>query len=331
MTSRRLRSCVTAIVSTSVWIQSATVFAQANRDADKAYAEGRQAMKRKDYASACEKFAKSEKLEPSLYTALGLAECEERLGRFRASWSHVQDVLRGLPPGDDALPFAREIVATLEKRAPRLTVHVSPDSPRETVVLLNGIELSVGDVGKPIVVDVGPARLTTRTRAGGEYSRTVTLAEGEKKEVTLVALIEPSERVEPPAARVSTPAPKVRDTAGTTGKTVGYVSIAVGAAAIAGAGWFTYWAVSERNDARRQYDPAVGACLDTNSDCIAHQDTWKRNQLAAVVLGGVGVVAGGVGAYLLLSVDDPPAPSSSVRVVPWVGSAAGGAVLHRTW
>ena len=333
--TKTLRISFVAAMATTLLSVSTTVHAQPKNEADKAYAEGRQAIKRKDYVVACEKFAQSQKLDASLYTTLGLAECEEKLGKLRLAWQHVQQVLTGLPANDEALPFAKQIAATLDKRVPRLTVKLSPESPSDTVVSINGLDIVRAEIGKPIAVDVGEVHVLARTPAGGEAKQTLALSEGEKREVTLAPWVESSEK---PAATTEqklapSKAPAATEGDGSTTRVIGYVVTGLGAVALVGGGFFAIKYAGDAHDACVSPDGTAAHSQTVFDDCHAAQDKWKGDGTKAAVFGAIGAVAVGAGLYLVLSSDkaDKVAGLRRTMIAPWFDATSRGAALSTTW
>jgi uncharacterized protein HemY len=59
--------------------------------AEALFAEGRRLMSSGNYATACQKFAASQKLDPALGTSLNLADCYDKSGRTASAWAESRD------------------------------------------------------------------------------------------------------------------------------------------------------------------------------------------------------------------------------------------------
>lgn len=134
--------------------------------AERLFREGREAVKRGDYAVACPKFAESQRLDPANGTLLNLALCEEGWGHAADARGHLREVL-AVPDLDDkrrqiAVAHANALEApapssdrTPEPRAPdrppvapaaaTSAEHTEPrdgsDSPRVAAYFLGGVGL----------------------------------------------------------------------------------------------------------------------------------------------------------------------------------------------
>src|SRR5690242_9683425 len=64
--------------------------------ADALFWEGRAAADAGDFATACEKFAQSLRLDAAAGTLFNLAHCEERVGRFASALGHYREAARGM-------------------------------------------------------------------------------------------------------------------------------------------------------------------------------------------------------------------------------------------
>lgn len=169
----------------------ATSFAQGDTDAVKLFKEGREAIERGDYNLACAKFEQSNALDKRVGTMLNLALCEEertRLVRALEIWHQAAALAKRL--SDKREQEATDRATQLDPRVPRLTLTLPADAPSGTTVAIEGLTLpkrtlDAGELSKPLLVDPGKLQIFVKSAKGAVVSQTITLAEGEKKAITL--------------------------------------------------------------------------------------------------------------------------------------------------
>jgi hypothetical protein len=149
------------------------------------FREGRDAMERENYATACPKFQESNRLDPAPGTLLNLALCQENLGRLGAALRSYRDVLHLLPGGDERVPFAQEHADSLELRVPRLTLLLPPDAPEGARVLCDGEEVPSEKLGLALPMDPGVHEVVLDIPDQEPLRLSVPLAEGERRMLTL--------------------------------------------------------------------------------------------------------------------------------------------------
>src|SRR5271165_5089170 len=131
-------------------IVPATALAQ-QRDpagAEALFREGRRLATLGDYASACPKFAESERLDEAAGTLFNLADCEEHIGRTASAWEHFAGAIERLAPGDPRRDYAREHIGLLEPRLAWLTVTIAPGTPPAAALSRDGVLLGTTS-GRP--------------------------------------------------------------------------------------------------------------------------------------------------------------------------------------
>jgi hypothetical protein len=154
------------------------------------FREGRAAMEKRDFETACERFRDSQRLDPAAGTVLNLAVCEAQRGRIATAWALFREVEQSASA--DFQAEAKKRAAALLPRLPQLTL-LLPETDeqgqpvkREGLALLrNGSEVGASVLGVELPNDPGPQTFTLRIAGREESITTVTMKEGEKLSLTL--------------------------------------------------------------------------------------------------------------------------------------------------
>jgi hypothetical protein len=277
--------------------------------AERLFADGRAAMRRKEHSIACAKFADSQRLDPAVGTLLNLAECEEKLGKLGTAWRHLKEVLSTLPASDDRVPDAKRLEAALAPRVPRLTLRPKTPLPPGARVALDGTELPASELGEATPVDPGDHVVVVEAPGRVRKAFTVTVREGE----TPTVAVEPGEpsaaatRMETAGRRTGRP---LGDTSGSTMQTAGLVLGAVGIATI---GVGTYFAFEARSKDKEAKSTSCGSeyCIDQAGVELTNEArTAAHVSAACFIAGGVLTTAG----LVLVVVSPSAAPATHVAV-----------------
>lgn len=324
----------TAIGAALVLAQlAATVPAIAQSPSDKALAqsmfdEGKKLMADEKYSEACPKLAESQKLDPGGGTLLNLAVCHQKEGKTATAWAEFNDALSQAKKEGRAEreAFAREHIAEIEPTLSRLTVSVVPAtaSVAGLQVKLDGAPLGKATWGAQLPVDPGKHTLEASATGKKTWTGDIEVASADKKSIEVPALADaPAE----PAKGTTTTTAGATDTSPSSKKTIGYVVggvgiVALGVGAVFGIRAFGKW--GERND----------NCPNDVCNAKAKQlgDDAKSAANIANVGVGVGIVAIGVGAFLIFTAPSaestaskPGSIAKSVRVAP--GALPGGGFI----
>ncbi len=272
--------------------------------ADLLFREGRDAMRGRDYVTACHKFAESQQLDPAPGTLLNLSECEEALGRLAAAWQHIQQTIQQLPANDNRLPLARERAAALDRRVPRITVNLAPEAPAGTQLTLDGQPVAVG---MPTAVDPGSHTITAEAPGYPRKATTVVVNERESPVVQVAP--------EPPSSGGTLATPS----SGSSTRTWGYV---IGGVGIAGLGLATATGIvmSGKKSTVDAHCHADKVCDSVGYDAAQSGQRLQPFYLTGWIVGGVGIVAG---TYLIFK----PSSKSTTTAQLGAGTVSGGAGL----
>lgn len=246
--------------------------------AEALFREGRDAAKRGDAATACARFAESQRLDPASGTLLNIAECEEKLGKIASAWAHLREALDALPPNDDRVAAAAKQAAALEPRLPRLVVRLAPNAPKDAHVDRDGAEVGAASLGVPIPIDPGSHRVVVK--AAGRFARTYTVEAAETKRVEVVV---DAGAVDPGAA------PPVR--AGNP-RLLGYGLLGAGGLAL-GAGAVTGLLAMDRNSFMNDHCDAARACDQDGVDAGRSGRNFDLVSTISFIAAGA-LVAGGI-------------------------------------
>jgi hypothetical protein len=296
--------------------------------ADALFRQGREAMKKGDFATACARFADSQRIEPAAGTLLNLAECEERTGKLARAWSHTLDALVQLSPSDERTPIARARLIDLEKRTARMTVTVEHDAP-------SGTELTLDDdlpIAPGTVTVVDPGEHVVRVSAPGHVPRRYEASLAVGRSVTLAVAPGPGRPSDAPTLRATGGDDKDVEISRRNDprRFVGWTLLAVGAG---GVGLGVVGAVVRNG----KLESAASHC--PNDVCVGADDegafhdaldgatTWKRIMTAGLVGGGLAAASGAI-----LLITSPAPDRTSLHVRPVVGGDRhAGIVMGGTW
>jgi hypothetical protein len=256
--------------------------------AEALFLDGREAMRAGDFATACPKFAESQRLDPSLGTLLNLSLCEESLGDLVNARVHLRAFVDGAPPSDDRIAAASEHLEALERRLPRLELRLAPDASPLTRIALDGAPLAtpVGGAPASVALNPGPHELFAQAPGGPPLRQALRLDEGQ----VLTYVVRPAPAALSPDAEPGAPAPAPLK------RTLGFVGLGIGAAglatsAVVGGLLLERKAFIERHcEDKRCDDPGFGA--------VGQAQTLSAVGTASFAVGVVGLAAG---AYLLIT------------------------------
>ena len=158
--------------------------------ADVLFREGRTALERGAFDTACSRFRDSQKLDPAAGTVLNLADCEARRGRIATAWALFREVEQSASA--DFRAEAQKRAAELLPRLPQLTLTLPPTDEegqpldRAGLALVrDGSEVSADVLGVQLPSDPGPHSFSLRLPGREEAVTTVDLKEAEKLSLSL--------------------------------------------------------------------------------------------------------------------------------------------------
>lgn len=316
------------------------VRAQNAAAAEVLFKKGRELFKKGEYEAACEKFAASQKLDPSAGTLLNLASCHEKQGRTASAWA-------------DFLAAARQANAqgraNMAREAKRRAAELEPDLSYLTITVAepvagieirrDGVLVDMTMIGSKIPVDPGEHRLEAMAAGHEPFSILVIVgAEGDAQTASIPKLkvtapelsgsvTPPKEQpVTQPPGQVPPPAPVLppdRDPedASEETHTAAYVVGALGIAALGAGAVFGGLAIAAHSEAEESCPSLTGCSADT-------LETRDRAEIFANIANvgvGLGLAGLAVGALLFALGDssDDDVQSSRVDFSPAIGPGTG--------
>ena len=153
--------------------------------ADALFRKGREAAEKGDWATACPKFAESQRLDPAPGTLLNLADCEEHLGQLATSYEHFKTAVETMAPNDDRIPFAKQHMASVEKKVPHLTLNAGADFPERARVMRDDVQLGSASFGLALPVDPGTHAIVVSVPGHVDRKVVVTLKAGDAQTIAL--------------------------------------------------------------------------------------------------------------------------------------------------
>jgi hypothetical protein len=300
--------------------------------AEELFLRGKAAMAQQDFAHACKFFDDSYKLDPANGTLLNLAVCHRDSGRVSTAWGEFKQLegqaLRASPPQLDRARVAREQADALYPRVSRIKVLVLPS------VRVPGVEVYVdGHVQAESLWDIGipadPGTHSIKAIAPGKFPFEKLVKIDDERQ-TLSVQVLPFRTAPPgmvfdggqkggPTLFEAEQVASVR-----AQRVVGYVVAGGGGVALITGGIFGILAATASSDAAvcgpsqrcRTNEPApVGgpAGAPTRIDASTRAfETGITYANVANILVPLGLIAGGIGAYLIFSAGAKSPPKASL-------------------
>jgi len=304
--------------------------------AREAYGEAMTREEAKDYKSALDRYQKAHAIMNVPPTGLAVARMQERLGRLvEARDSAIAVGLLPVGPNEsDAFKDARkEAVATAERLKStiptlRALVQGLPADLRPEL-LVDGQPVASATIGDYRPINPGAHIVIARAKGYKEARVDVSLAEKERKDVTLILVVDPSAAQKPGPEQGSVtpdlmPPPQAPDQGSSW---EGWSLIGVGTAGF-GLGLASWLKMrSDRDTVDSHCSSNTKECDKTGWDAAQSGKTWTTVNTVSMIVGAVGV---GTGVYFLLS-----SPGSNTKSSTAVGASpapSGGALfLHHTF
>lgn len=333
-----MRMFLLVTVTLGVALAAPAAAQQTSAQAEAAFRRGKQLMAQNKLAEACASFAASQAIEPMVTTLINLADCREKNKELASAWGHyteAQRQLRGRKDSDSVhlLKVATKRATRLEPRLSHLTIV----APAGVEVTRNGERVEPASFGQALPVDGGTYELAAHAPGHADWSTTVKLAvQDEARSVTVPELVPLATAPRPVAkAPVSAPPPRAHpaprpaapaQAPAHASRLPGYATLGAGALAIGGSLVIGQLARSKYSDAKA----VCGGDLECADDdqvqrAKALSSQARTRAWIATGVGAAGLVAVGVGTYLVLRAPSPRerlaiAPSAtpdSVGVVAW--------------
>ncbi len=346
-----------AVLGLLAWAEVARAQGGGSAEAEELFKQGRAALDTHDYEAACLKLDQSLQLERAVGTLISLAECEQATNRLAGARQHWQEAADLAEAKNDPLhrqTLARQKFAELDRRVPRLLVHLASGAPTDTVWQRDDVALGKGSFDAALPVDPGAHLLTIRAPGHADGTYPVDLREGERKtlEVAPGPELAPTAETSAPPAMPPPPAPAVLPApiasaapsappppspSGSAQRTAGYVVGGVGVVGLALGTYFGINAFTEWSKAKTDCGPAGCAAGSTARNAAESDQSSASNagtaSTIAFVAGGAALAAG-----VVLWMTAPRAPrteagatGATLTWLPLADAHGGGLSVRGTW
>jgi len=292
--------------------------------ADALFDSARAAMAKGDFATACEQFRASDKLDPAVGTELNLADCEEQRGHLASAWELYRTVEEQLSPKDERIALAHSRVEALAARVPKLTLRLVAGAPNDSTVRDGQVELGAAAFGIALPLDPGAHELVVSAPGFEARSFKIQLTEGQTQilGVSPGRALGTNTQAVPAAAPMKTEeAPKGRADTRTLGFALGGVGVAgLGVGAVAG-----LMVLGKQHTVDAECHPDK-SCTSAGLSAASSGQTLQTVSNVGWV---VGAAALGAGAYFFFASGPSAKPSTSLSLS---SNVAGGQVsFTRSW
>jgi hypothetical protein len=265
-----------------------------------------------NFEVALEKFRRVQAVRETVAVRYRVGACLEALGRLKEAIVAYEGAIAlgsgGDPGNAESIKAARAKVADIGKRMPQLSLTVSETAPPGVEVELDHEVVPAAALRAPILVDPGPHVVSANAPGATPFRTDLTLQEGAHLALA-IPLVVPPPVIVPPSA-IAPPKEVPPESSERRPNVAGWIAVGAGAALLVGAGAFVLVRHGEISDLNRAC--TGGVCpRSREAELTSLRSHAVTNGTIGAALAGAGVVAAGVGAYLLL-VKGGPAVSASV-------------------
>ena len=292
--------------------------------ASELFKEGRELYKAGKFPEACEKFARSQDLDPQIGTLFNLAQCDEKIGKLASALAAYREVV-AKDTNAKRKAAAAELQSHLEPRVPKLVVQIVKPPPSLVVTLDGPTGAKPVDANQPTEIDLGEYTVIARADGFRELSTKVKIdTEGETKTVPVSLALVHGETEVTTVRHSEAPVPETPAPGHAHRKTYAYAALGIGGAAAVTGVIFGIVARGKWNDAQ-------AVCGGTTCPTQAQVDKAQAlvddartsgNLSTVLVIGGAALVATGV--YLWVTT---PSDEHAVRVTATSNGQTSGLVL----
>jgi hypothetical protein len=320
--ARRDVLCLLALVGGAAFCNDALAQAPASPSvrADQLFREGKEALEAGHFAEACPKLAESQELDPGTGTLLALALCHEGLGATATASREFAEVAAASQAArPDRAALAQKHVTALQPSLSTIEILVPSPLRGRLQVQVDKMDAPQASWGTPVPTDPGDHTVTAALPGGRPWKDIVHLRARDHQIVHVPELETPLPEAAPPAEAGSMSA---RHTAALAVGGVGIASFAIGSV-------FGILALTEHANATSLCPASTCA----SAEGVSENSTAESYAWAADVGIGIGLVAMGTAAYLLLTEKKaaPHPETSTLRVMPLVGAGRTGLALGASW
>jgi hypothetical protein len=288
--------------------------------AEALFMDGKRLLDEHKYKEACTKFEASQRQDPSPGTLLNLGRCNEAQGKTATAWARYTEaatLARNMSrPEQEAA--ARERIAALEPKLSKLSIEPPATAVDGLTVKRGDVTMGADSLGMAVPVDPGEYVIEASAPGYEPWKGSVKVnPDGASASIRIpdlkrLAGSAPSTGAAEPGATTGGAAEaETGTTAGGSNATLGWVVVGVGGAVLVTGAIFGLLAQQQATNA--EDDPAL--CPDKRCSPAGREeiDGAETKALISTIGVGAGVVAIGVGVYLVASSSGSTTTGSSAR------------------
>ncbi|XXX82163.1 PEGA domain-containing protein [Sorangium sp. So ce134] len=299
-------------------------------DADRATArslavEGQEALERKDFSAALDRFRRADAIIHAPTLLLGVARAQVGLGQWIAAQESYSRIVREGAPEKSPEQFFEAIAAAqreLDALAPRIPqVLISLRGPETAAVTIDGEPVPRAALGVKRPVDPGDHAIRAEAAGFAPVEAKVTLAEGASETVALeLKPVAPPPVAAPPPPPARAPDRGPGAAPGTSGRTIlGIAALGLGGAGLAAGAVGGVLAIGKHGDLSERC-PSDRCAPSLQGDV----DSYHAMGTLSTIGFAIGAAGVGVGTFLLLTAPRSP-QRAGISITPVIGLGSAGA------